>query len=77
MLNDPTSNVLRCPHPLTPGCTTTSSSSCYKGCEYVSSRAYDLRRHLKAEPRVTVDKEVLDEWVRGKRKIGLGSLDQN
>ena len=68
-LNDPTSNVLRCPHPLIPGCTTTSSSSRYKGCEYVFSRAYDLRRHLKAEHGVTVDKEVVDEWVRGKRRL--------
>ena len=69
-LNDPTSNVLRCPHPLIPGSTTTtSSSSRYKGCEYVFSRAYDLRRHLRAEHGVTVDKEVADEWVRAKRRL--------
>lgn len=64
-LNDPTSNTLRCPYPLIPGPTATSSSS---GCEYVFSRAYDLRRHMKAEHGVAVDKEVVDEWVRGKRR---------
>lgn len=60
-LNDPTSNVLRCPHPLTPGSTPPLRPPVTK--EYVSSRVYDLRRHLKAEHGVTVDKEVVDDKI--------------
>lgn len=35
-----------------------------RSCEYVFSRAYDLRRHLKAEHGVEVEKEVVDRWVQ-------------
>ncbi|KAH9898532.1 hypothetical protein C8Q73DRAFT_727296 [Cubamyces lactineus] len=33
-------------------------------CQYVFSRAYDLRRHLQAEHGVDVEREKVDEWVR-------------
>ncbi|KAH9937572.1 uncharacterized protein B0H18DRAFT_867289 [Fomitopsis serialis] len=33
-------------------------------CQYVFSRAYDLRRHLLAEHEVELGKEVVDEWVK-------------
>ncbi|KAJ3517252.1 hypothetical protein NLJ89_g624 [Agrocybe chaxingu] len=33
-------------------------------CDYVFSRGYDLRRHLKASHEIVVSKEVIDAWVR-------------
>ena len=33
-------------------------------CKYVFSRAYDLRRHLRAEHDLEVCKEVVDNWVK-------------
>ncbi|KAJ7072584.1 transcription factor iiia [Mycena amicta] len=33
-------------------------------CEYVFSRAYDLRRHLQAAHNLVFDKEVVQRWVR-------------
>jgi hypothetical protein len=67
------SKALRCPYPdlglLTPESgdpdgTDVAGASTTKGCGYVFSRAYDLRRHLRAEHGVEVKKEKADEWVR-------------
>jgi general transcription factor IIIA len=67
------SNALRCPYPdlglLTPESgnpndTGVAGASTSKGCGYVFSRAYDLRRHLRAEHGVDVEKEKADEWVK-------------
>ena len=62
---------LRCPYPhlqsLTvdlnfPTCMESSSSR--RNCDYVFSRAYDLRRHLVASHDVNIPKETIDEWVK-------------
>ena len=37
-------------------------------CEYVFSRAYDLRRHLQAEHGVEIRREKLDEWVQREKE---------
>jgi len=42
-----------------------AGSSTSRTCEYVFSRAYDLRRHLRAEHDVDVEKDKVDEWVKG------------
>jgi len=50
-----------------------SSSECQHAstpCKYVFSRAYDLRRHLRAEHGLEVCKEVVDKWARGARDAG-------
>ncbi|KAI0793395.1 hypothetical protein C8Q75DRAFT_559342 [Abortiporus biennis] len=39
-----------------------------KQCLYVFRRAYDLRRHLKAEHSLEVDKEVVEQYVRVTKK---------
>lgn len=69
-------NVLRCPHPRLPalllGGTSVSLTGANNGdpaadtasCQYVFSRAYDLRRHLRAEHGVEVEREDTDRWVR-------------
>lgn len=36
-------------------------------CEYVFSRAYDFRRHLRATHGVEVEKEKVERWVRDER----------
>lgn len=36
-----------------------------KACDYVFSRAYDFRRHLRAEHGVDAEKDRVDEWVKG------------
>ncbi|KAI0639277.1 hypothetical protein C8Q77DRAFT_1080385 [Trametes polyzona] len=41
-----------------------SSSKRIADCQYVFSRAYDLRRHLQAEHGLNVVREKVDEWVR-------------
>jgi len=38
--------------------------SASKACDYVFSRAYDLRRHLRAEHGVEAEKESVDDWVK-------------
>ena len=71
-----TSKALRCPHPhlgtlvsdsVSGGGRGIASASTSKICDYVFSRAYDLRRHLRAEHGVDVEKESVDEWVKGAR----------
>ncbi|OJT11063.1 hypothetical protein TRAPUB_12434 [Trametes pubescens] len=41
-----------------------SSSKRQNVCQYVFSRAYDLRRHLRAEHSIASEREKADEWVR-------------
>ncbi|KAI0778057.1 hypothetical protein BD413DRAFT_506447 [Trametes elegans] len=67
---------LQCPHPHLPplllpaggversGSEPTGSSSKKNDCQYVFSRAYDLRRHLQAAHGVEAERERVDEWVR-------------
>jgi len=67
------SKALRCPHPhlgalvsiTGSGDHEMAGSSMSRICEYVFSRAYDLRRHLRAEHEVDVEKDKVDEWVKG------------
>ena len=42
------------------------------GCDYVFSRTYDLRRHLRAEHGVYVEKERVhaSEWIKGAKAKG-------
>jgi general transcription factor IIIA len=64
----PTSKTIRCPYPnvedllLLPPETPLSGSSAQ--CDYILTRAYDLRRHLKAEHGLVGDKSKVDSWVR-------------
>ncbi|KAI0735302.1 hypothetical protein C8Q76DRAFT_711770 [Earliella scabrosa] len=67
---------LQCPYPELPpllstdsseATSTSTSSKRVHACQYVFSRAYDLRRHLQAEHGVEVDREKVDEWVRGEK----------
>lgn len=73
--------ALRCPYPgiinlmclasADPaGHTSYSEAPVKKGpdCDYVYSRAYDLRRHLKAAHGVDADKDGVDDWVIKERR---------
>jgi general transcription factor IIIA len=71
-----TSKALHCPHPHLGTLISVSVSaegdvqmagraSTSRVCDYVFSRAYDLRRHLRAEHGVDVEKERVDEWANG------------
>jgi len=57
---------IQCPHPDLQGLLTGRpySASNSKHCEYVFSRSYDLRRHLRSEHDVEVEKERVDRWVQ-------------
>ena len=60
--------AFRCPYPHMSGLSTNEQEM--PGgprCEYAFSRAYDLRRHLKAEHNVDSAKEKVAMWVRGQR----------
>jgi general transcription factor IIIA len=74
------SKALRCPHPHlgtllsapasivgAMGATEIAGAdtSTGKACDYVFSRAYDFRRHLRAEHGVDAEKDRVDEWVKG------------
>lgn len=37
-------------------------------CDYVFSRAYDLRRHMRASHDIDADKDSVDEWVKIKKR---------
>ncbi|KAF8070415.1 hypothetical protein FPV67DRAFT_1018750 [Lyophyllum atratum] len=50
----------------------TVHSSAAQTCEYAFSRAYDLRRHLKATHGLDAIKESVDQWVREKKKTEQG-----
>jgi general transcription factor IIIA len=66
------SKALRCPHPHLGTLVhlhrsddvERAGASTSKGCDYVFSRAYDLRRHLRVEHGVEVEKERVDDWVK-------------
>ncbi|PPR02412.1 hypothetical protein CVT26_011380 [Gymnopilus dilepis] len=67
--------ALRCPFPelreLVVGDvqdTIAASNSAPRSCDYVFSRAYDLRRHLSAAHDIVVEKERVDLWVRKQKK---------
>ncbi|KAF9228347.1 hypothetical protein BS17DRAFT_773538 [Gyrodon lividus] len=51
-----------------------SRCSSSKTCEHVLTRAYDLRRHLKAEHGVDADKEKVDTWVKAQKRTHTSSL---
>ncbi|KAG6333160.1 hypothetical protein ID866_5927 [Astraeus odoratus] len=64
------SKLVRCPYPhieellASPSDCASSRASSSKPCDHVLSRAYDLRRHLKAEHGVVAEKEKVDRWTR-------------
>lgn len=67
---------LRCPFPDLPPILSgqDTSSAVASGskrpvdCQYVFSRAYDLRRHLQAEHGVIVGRDSADQWVRSEKE---------
>ncbi|KIM53173.1 hypothetical protein SCLCIDRAFT_139502 [Scleroderma citrinum Foug A] len=66
---------VRCPYPhiedllASPSDSMIPSASSSATCEHVLTRSYDLRRHLKAEHGVLVDKGKVDEWVRAQKLV--------
>jgi general transcription factor IIIA len=50
-----------------------SSRLSQAGCAYVFTRAYDLRRHLRSEHGIEVEKEVVEEWVVTARREKIQS----
>ncbi|KIK90842.1 hypothetical protein PAXRUDRAFT_662159 [Paxillus rubicundulus Ve08.2h10] len=69
------STAILCPYPdvdallASTGTVDVSQGASSKICEHVLTRAYDLRRHLKAEHGVDVDKEKVDTWVKAQKPI--------
>ncbi|KAJ7647532.1 transcription factor iiia [Roridomyces roridus] len=66
-------HVLDCPYPnwhvLGPQPSSSSHAHADEpACEYVFSRAYDLRRHLQSVHDVVVDKESVSKWVDDRRR---------
>ncbi|KAI6131243.1 hypothetical protein EDD16DRAFT_1821162 [Pisolithus croceorrhizus] len=65
---------IRCPFPdvaelyLVPSDPSGPSTSSRKACDHVVTRAYDLRRHLKAEHGVVVDKAKVDQWISAQKR---------
>ncbi|THH34047.1 hypothetical protein EUX98_g6 [Antrodiella citrinella] len=59
---------LACPHPDVSPLTGAALAVRHPKCQYIFSRAYDLRRHLRSEHGLDVTKERVDEWVRRARK---------
>ena len=62
------SNRLRCPHPDLHGLVDDATARVRRPCEYVFSRAYDLKRHLLSEHGLEVDRERVDNWVKTAKK---------
>jgi len=63
-------NAVQCPYPQLQGLAdsadcTLGSSGC---CQFIFTRAYDLRRHLAATHNVTIEKQVVEHWVKQKRE---------
>ncbi|KAH0589146.1 hypothetical protein H2248_004912 [Termitomyces sp. 'cryptogamus'] len=50
-------------------------TSATRPCEYAFSRAYDLRRHLRATHGVNAIKESVDEWVSEQKRMRRLSID--
>lgn len=69
--------TLRCPHPDLHGLVPPADAIRHgeKQCEYVFTRAYDLRRHLRSEHGQDVEKDVVDTWVRLAREAKNASAD--
>ncbi|KAG1740797.1 uncharacterized protein EDB91DRAFT_339426 [Suillus paluster] len=69
----PTSKTVRCPYPDIEGLLLLSPdpplSSSSVRCEHILTRAYDLRRHLKAEHGLVGDKSKVDSWVKSHRGV--------
>ena len=65
------SRSLQCPHPnlhdLLDSADLSSTLGLGKRCEYVFTRAYDLRRHLRAIHGVDTDKNRVEDWVQTHR----------
>ncbi|KAJ7287319.1 transcription factor iiia [Mycena rebaudengoi] len=62
-----TAKAVQCPYPHLQGLASLPNpgeAGGSGGCEYVFSRAYDFRRHLKTVHDVAVEKETVDRWVR-------------
>ncbi|CCM00919.1 uncharacterized protein FIBRA_02965 [Fibroporia radiculosa] len=57
-------NSLRCPYPSWPDYASDAPSGSNTICQYVFSRAYDLRRHMLSEHGRQIQKGVVDAWVR-------------
>lgn len=65
--------ALRCPFPflqdiadvITPLDASTSNTA---PCDYVFTRGYDARRHLKASHNAVVTKDAMDNWVRQRKR---------
>jgi general transcription factor IIIA len=66
------SKALRCPYPdirdLT-GDNTIKFLVGGRGCAYVFSRGYDLRRHFHATHDIDVPKDTVDGWLRRQKKL--------
>lgn len=66
------SKTLRCPYPKVNRLTDMSADEqeipISPPCQYAFSRAYDLRRHLKAAHNIHSTKERVDMWVRDRKK---------
>ncbi|KDQ50548.1 hypothetical protein JAAARDRAFT_42006 [Jaapia argillacea MUCL 33604] len=63
------SNTLQCPFPHLPEAFSYSLGDTGIGgnCEYVFTRGYDLRRHLRGSHGVELEKDVVDDWVAGEK----------
>lgn len=71
-----TFKALRCPYPKLEQLASINGSdasnvrlSSDPDCIYVFTRAYDLRRHLRAIHDIDIDKERVDEWVKERKAI--------
>ncbi len=70
--------ALRCPFPNVPSNFNVEGGqigSGSKGCQYVFTRAYDLRRHLRTAHALVVEKEPVDDWVRRVKKDMVTAVD--
>jgi hypothetical protein len=66
------SKALRCPYPDIRDLTGDDAVKLLvggRGCTYVFSRAYDLRRHFYATHDIDVPKDAVDGWVRRQKKF--------
>lgn len=62
------SKALRCPYPHLDAIISRSDSNILESgrsrdCDYVFSRAYDLRRHLRAEHEIEADKDSVEKFI--------------
>lgn len=61
----------QCPYPNLPETFAVAGPSSSRACAHFFGRAYDLRRHLRSDHRLEVEKEVVDDWVRGLKKHSM------